>query len=119
MKLLITVTLLSIVGFLFAQTDTPIKKMPVTVFKDGKAVGVKLVSPNADSSNFTDSDKTIKVKHLTVVKNYPNWHSNMTFFEKCKYWVMWFKYEHKFMFWTLLVLLSCGVLKMMLKLFSR
>lgn len=119
MKLLITVALLSIVGFLFAQSDTPHKQKYVVVKKDGKTVGVSVVDANADSVINLDSAKTQKPQTIRLVKNYPIWHSNMTFFEKCKYWIMWFKYENKYMFWALVVLLGLWVIKMLLKLIDR
>jgi hypothetical protein len=116
MKLLITVTLLSIVGFLFAQNGTSNKKIPVTVFKDDKAVGVKFVSPNADSTIIKDSPK---IDTITIAKDYPVYSSNMTFLEKCKYFILSFKRQNSFMFWSLVVIIGFWLLRFLFKLFDR
>jgi hypothetical protein len=116
MKLLITIALLSVVSFLFAQSDSPIKKIPVTVIKDGKAVGVKLVSPNADSTITNDSPK---VNTITIAKDYPVYSNNMSFWEKCKYFLLSFKRQNAFMFWSIIVLIGFWLLRFIFKLFDR
>ncbi len=116
MKLLITIVLLSIGCFLFAQNDTPTKKIPLKVFKDGKAVGVKLVSPNTDSAVDVG---TLKNNTITIAKGYPVYNTKMSFWEKCIYWVKWFKYEKPYMFWIAVAFLSIWIIKMLLKLFDR
>ena len=116
MKLAITIALLSMVVFLVAQNDTPTKKIPLTVFKDGKAVGVKLVSPNADSAIGVATPKN---NTITIAKGYPVYNTKMSFWEKCMYWVKWFKHEKPYMFWIAVAFLSIWIIKMLLKLFDR
>ena len=54
------------------------KQIPVTVFKDGKAVGVKFVSPNADSALGVDTPPK-KNNTITIAKGYPVYNTKMSF----------------------------------------
>ncbi|MBL0146097.1 MAG: hypothetical protein IPP48_10265 [Chitinophagaceae bacterium] len=120
MKLLITIVLLFTANFLMAQTDTGVKKIAVKVLQNGKiAVKPIATSDSMQTPKQLDSLKKAGIHTITVAKDYPFYHSNMSFWGKCKYWASWFKYEHPYLFWGLLVLLGLWILKMLYKLLER
>jgi CO dehydrogenase/acetyl-CoA synthase epsilon subunit len=118
MKITLSIALLLITNFLFAQNDTPIKGIPIKVGKDGKViVGIK---PVADSNSMAKQlDSFTKATKITVAKDYPIYRTNMSFWEKCKYWFFWLKKEQPFMFWPLLIMISIWILRLIFKLFNR
>lgn len=118
MKLVITIVLVSITCFLFAQNDTAVKGIPVKIGKDGKViVGVKPVVANTDSTKkITFKVDTSKMGGFASMTDT---FREKTFYEKCKYFILLVKYKNPFIFWTILVLLGLWVLKMIGKLFDR
>jgi hypothetical protein len=115
MKLAITVALLSIVSFLFAQSDTPNKQKYVLVKKNGKTVGVSIVDANADSVINLDNSKA-KGGFAPMTDVY---RPGMTFWKKCKYFILSFKRQNAFMFWSLVVIIGFWLLRFLFKLFDR
>jgi hypothetical protein len=101
MKIFVSILLVFISTLLFAQKDS--------VTSSGIPV---------------ENVKTVKVKasaldSITVAKDYVVYNSNMTFWEKCKYWFFWLKKEQPFVFWPLLIMLGLWIIKMIFRLFDR
>lgn len=119
MKIILTIALLLVINILFAQNDTPVKGIPVKVLKDGKViVGVKPAASNADSNKkMTLQVDTSKIGGFAKMTDV--FRTNMTFWEKCKYWFFWLKKEQPYMFWPLLIMICIWILRLIFKLFSR